>query len=93
MDNLTRDMMLAKQAGMSYGKWKAMQPVVAVIPEGWATCEYCGGPFKPIKKKRFCDSTCRDKAYEGKRRELWKDWYMRKHKEGGRSEDKAGGSE
>lgn len=81
MDNLARDTMLARQAGMSYGKWKAMQPVVASIPEGWATCEYCGGQFKPRKKKRFCDSTCRDKAYEGRRREI-RTAYMRKYREG-----------
>ena len=26
MDNLTRDCILARRAGMSYGKWKAAQP-------------------------------------------------------------------
>jgi hypothetical protein len=59
--------MLAKQAGMSYGKWKAMQPRVEIdehtIPEGWTTCEYCGKAFKPYHRKRFCDMDCRKNAY------------------------------
>jgi hypothetical protein len=30
MDNLARNAMLAKQSGLSYGKWKAMQPIVEI---------------------------------------------------------------
>jgi hypothetical protein len=59
-------MMLAKQAGMSYGKWKALQPIVPAkkndIPEVLSPCEWCGKTFKPRKNKRFCGSSCRDKA-------------------------------
>lgn len=68
MDRLARNAMLAKQAGMSYGKWKAMQPLVKVeevtVPEGWRKCEYCGKPFKRKSGKRFCDDVCRRKAYQ-----------------------------
>lgn len=66
MDRLARNAMLAKQAGMSYGKWKAMQPRVEkpAIPDGWKTCEYCGKPYKPAKGKRFCDVVCREAAYK-----------------------------
>ena len=80
MDNLARDMVLAKQAGMSYGKWKALQPIAPAkkkdIPEVLSTCEWCGKPFAAKKNKRFCGSSCSDKA-----------WYARS-KKGGRSEGK-----
>ena len=84
MDNLARNAMLAKQAGMSYGKWKAMQPIVKVeqkpIPEGWRKCEYCGKPFKPVQGKRFCEMDCRKEAYR-KRENAIKKEYMRKYRE------------
>ena len=66
MDNLARDAMLAKQAGMSYGRWKALQKpkqVLRKIPKGWIPCEHCGKYFKPKPKQRFCDITCRAEAY------------------------------
>jgi hypothetical protein len=69
MDNLARNAMLAKQAGMSYGRWKAMQPVMDVkkpetIPEGWKLCEYCKKPYKPFNgMQRFCEYECREKGY------------------------------
>jgi hypothetical protein len=59
--------MLARQAGMTYGKWKAMQPRVDIekptIPDGWKACEYCGKAFKPVQGKRFCEEYCRQQAY------------------------------
>ena len=68
MDRLAKNAMLAKQAGMSYGKWKAMQPRVEVdapaIPDGWRPCEYCGKAFKGKNGKRFCDIECRTIAYK-----------------------------
>lgn len=86
MDRLARNAMLARQANMSYGKWKAMQPVVEVvkpeIPEGWSKCEECGVAFKPKRSKRFCDVTCRmqnrdnSRAKKDKRAE-----YMRQYRE------------
>ena len=50
MDNLAKDAKSARGAGMSYGKWKAMQPVVefgeSKLPDGWRRCVVCGKPFK-----------------------------------------------
>lgn len=54
MDNLAKEAKLARQAGMSYGKWKAMQNPVKInkeIPEGWSVCQWCGQPFKPKTKR------------------------------------------
>lgn len=70
MDHLARDAMMAKQSGMSYGKWKALQDPVPVkeypIPEGWRKCEYCGKPFKKKKGQRFCEFYCREQAYRAR---------------------------
>ena len=83
MDRLARNAMLARQAGMSYGKWKAMQQPVKVenkpVPEGWRKCEYCGKPFKKKSGKRFCDVYCREKAYEPRAKEIQLG-YMRKYR-------------
>jgi hypothetical protein len=81
MDNLARDAMLADQAGMSYGKWKAMHPNTTpkkedVIPKGWGVCEFCGKPFKG--GRRFCDIECRTKAYKDKAREIQKEYYKKR---------------
>ena len=83
--------MLARQAGMSYGKWKALQPVVITearpIPEGWKPCEYCGKPFKPKGGgQRFCDPGCRDQAYE-KRGNQKRAEYMRGYRDKKMSEE------
>lgn len=85
MDNLARDTMLAKQAGLSYGQWKAMNLSTmpkkkAVIPDGFRPCEHCGKPFRRTNGKRFCDIECRNRAYEGKKREQMRE-YMRKKRE------------
>lgn len=72
MDNLDHCAMLAREAGISYGKWKALQPVVKVekvvpvLPDGWKSCEWCGKPFKSIKGKRFCEAGCRTEAARAK---------------------------
>lgn len=83
MDKLSQEVAMAHAAGMSYGKWKAMQEPVKIVkpdtlPEGWKKCELCGKPFKPRKGKRFCDEVCVKKAYvkSGKQSE-----YMRRYKE------------
>lgn len=66
-DKLTQEAIAARAAGMTYGKWKAMQPRVEIdpniIPDGWKACEYCGKGFKPAHGKRFCDIECRTRAY------------------------------
>lgn len=72
MDNLARNAMLARQNGMSYGKWMSLQSVVQIkkketIPEGWRKCERCGRPFNGKNKmQRFCDVTCQKQAYNEK---------------------------
>lgn len=86
MDNLARNCMLAKQAGMSYGKWKALQPIVPyekkeVIPEGWIKCEYCGNPFKPAPRQRFCEMYCRQQAYAERKLEKQREYYHKRQKE------------
>ena len=75
MDNLARNAMLARQAGMSYGKWKAMQTPTPIeqngIPEGWKYCRWCGKAFKPKAGKQiYCEYDCREKAYYEKSREI-----------------------
>ena len=73
MDNLARNAMLARQAGMSYGKWKAMQPIVQIvkpeIPEGWQKCDGCGVAFFSKRKKRFHDEVCRQRTYDKRKYE------------------------
>lgn len=74
MDNLARNAMLAKQAGMSYGQWKAMQKPVKIekkVPDGWLVCENCGKAFKPKTKRpqQFCEVECQKKAYSEKYKE------------------------
>lgn len=85
MDRLARNAMLAKQANMSYGKWKALQPIVPIvreetIPEGYKKCELCGKPFKPYKGlQKYCDGSCRVQAYYEKQLEQQRN-YRRKKK-------------
>lgn len=99
MDNLAMNAMLAKEAGMSYGQWKALQPVVKLektIPEGWEPCEYCGKLFKKSKGKRFCEIGCRTAAYRQKANAQCADYYRRvrkarrKEKQDGKAENVRG---
>lgn len=67
MDNLARNAMLARQANMSYGKWKAMhyvppKPVdpVAVVIEAKKEerrCLMCGVVIRK-KNKKYCNEYC-----------------------------------
>ena len=76
MDRLARNAMLAKQANMSYGKWKAMQPIVPVekkaeSQEGWIKCAYCGKAFKPHNpQQKYCEYACRERGYAEKESEI-----------------------
>ena len=62
--------MLAKQAGLSYGQWKALQPVVPIKaekiepPKEWKTCPLCGTKFPEKGGKRFCNYECQHRAQE-----------------------------
>lgn len=68
MDNLARNAFLARQAGMSYGKWKAMQgPVKPPERKGYeklGICKYCRKTFLQSRsnKRQYCDSYCKDEA-------------------------------
>ena len=74
-DKLAQDAAAALAAGMTYGKWKAMNshPVTIEkkIPDGWRVCEWCGKPFRPSTKsnKRFCEVYCQKEAYHARRRQ------------------------
>lgn len=69
-DKLAQDAAAALAAGMSYGKWKATQPVVAVkknlpaigIPTRRCAC--CGVEFRAddSPNKIYCGVNCRNKA-------------------------------
>lgn len=70
MDNLAKDAASALAAGMSYGRWKALQdnPVAVKkkdeIPENWKVCPHCGKSFKPRPKSRqiYCEVYCQQQA-------------------------------
>ena len=73
MDKLSMDVHQAIAAGMSYGKWKAMQDPVKiqpkVIPIGIETkkCAWCGVEFTGMDNKtKYCSKMCkklRDNEY------------------------------
>ena len=84
MDRLARNAMLARKAGMTYGKWKALQPVLPPeekpLPEGWKKCEECGKPFKARGGvQRFCELGCREKAH-WRRKNQKRAEYMRQYR-------------
>ena len=67
-DQLALDAAAAKAAGLSYGKWRAMQEQAkneTAIPEGWRVCEYCGKPYKPTSRRpqKYCEPYCAQQAY------------------------------
>ena len=75
MDKLSMEVHQAIAAGMSYGKWKAMQGVPAKVvktdglPEGWKRCLWCNAPFKPKVNQRYCDYQCQKSAQYNRERE------------------------
>ena len=72
MDQLTLDCIAARKAGMTYGKWKALQPRVEVVihqeeekkPEikggmSIRECKYCGKAFSTANGQMYyCDYDC-----------------------------------
>ena len=66
MDQLTRDCIAAKEANMSYGQWKALQPVEPKKPkidrEFYKRCPACGEYFVIRGTKIYCDLDCRQRA-------------------------------
>ena len=87
MDQLTLDCIAARKAGMTYGKWKALQPRVEVVmPEQEVEepevekgipkqlCRTCGKEIVGHANRRYCNDDCRYE--EIKRRSLA--YYLRK---------------
>jgi hypothetical protein len=73
-DKLSIESSKAIAAGMSYGKWKALQgegPVEEPAKETDAVlrCQYCGDPIVSYDSRgrksssRYCSKLCADKAY------------------------------
>ena len=82
LDRLTRDVLAAEAAGMSYGKWKVLHPHTPdedeeeeqeMDPDSVVVnCEYCGERFVKSKNnqaKRFCSANCQKNYNTAKRRE------------------------
>lgn len=69
-DKLGQEVSKAIAAGMSYGKWKAMQPIVPVAPKKPAeghkeyTCKHCGCTFIRYDERpaKYCGDRCRKAA-------------------------------
>jgi hypothetical protein len=65
MDNLTRNVLAAKNSGISYGKCKAMNPVTAkvktTIDLDLKKCPICNKMFKTKNSKKvYCSSECQN---------------------------------
>ena len=89
MDNLARNAMLAKQAGMSYGKWKAMQPIVPVAKKELEetkkekVCPWCGNKFVTSKfngKQKYCNTVCQQTAYYENNKKKYAEWQRESRK-------------
>lgn len=68
MDQLTKDCIEARKAGMSYGKWKAMQPPRKKAPDQEEEnqsdkyCRVCGTMIpKTSKRLVYCSYDCQRK--------------------------------
>ena len=69
MGDLAKDAAAARAAGMSYGKWMAMQEPVEIKPktEKRPVCLECGNPLRGQQKK-FCSRECQEINYNKRRR-------------------------
>ena len=87
VDNLTKDVLDAEKAGMSYGKWKALKyeaetKVKREPPKkldyyeeyDWnGTCIVCG---KQFHKRVWCQKTCSEEC-----RDIWNKNYAKAYRE------------
>ena len=78
-DQLTMDCIAARQAGMSYGQWKAWkalqerkdvpvpepdsEPVVIELAYEGKKCEWCSKPLPANTRRRFCNDHCKQQSY------------------------------
>lgn len=72
IDKLGRDIKAASDAGMSYGKWKAMQNPVKIEPPKVGTkftCECCGKEFVRYDNRqvKYCSWDCHKRYHALKR--------------------------
>lgn len=83
MDNLAKDVAAALAAGMSYGRWKALNPYTKdqeeepAVPEGLLICKRCGKPFKPksYRKQVYCEYECQQAAIKERDNTRRKEYY------------------
>ena len=67
-DKLAQDAAAALAAGMTYGKWKAMQSVQEKkeeepLPPGRKICPWCNKPFEPPHlQRKYCCDKCKEEA-------------------------------
>ena len=87
MDKLSQDAAKAKASGLSYGRWKALQPVPVKkmevkIPDNTKKCLYCGKAFVPHKgNQKFCEAYCQKEAAKERVREMKAEWMRKKRAE------------
>lgn len=79
-DKLSQEVSMAIAAGMSYGKWKASQPVVQPVavdkmetadgkPKKTLVCPHCKKVFVPnMGNQRFCEPFCQKEDYKERQR-------------------------
>lgn len=77
-DRLALDAAKAKAAGLSYGKWRAMQPVKETadeIPKNMKKCLYCEKAFVPKKgNQKYCCIYCQKEATKDRLRAQKAEW-------------------
>ena len=70
LDNLTKDVLAAEAAGMSYGQWKALHPKTKEEPKKpakkedpgkiYRNCRVCGARFEvKYPNHQICSGDCR----------------------------------
>lgn len=76
IDNLTKDALLAEQAGMTYGKWKALHPYTKPDPNRHGPrflvcrCKICGKIFETTgRRKAACSDACYGELHRRNNRE------------------------
>ena len=76
-DKLAQDAAAARAAGMTYGKWKAMQVPVVIEPKKpkeyfiKRICAECNVEFVTFDNRirKYCGDKCRNRAHDRTRRE------------------------